>query len=325
MICSIHTFELRLEIMTKDIRQVRDWLYSKHIRMDEWYNGTLNVFQYADRGVRIRFVPDKYKPHISFIVNLREVLEPGNLVDLIEPKEVDKALKQVNEIICEFFGNQYNINDLKLCRIDCCVNIQTDSHKAVKTYIKLLNYKSGGKGYKIQNINSPKKFCENGFCAENKKSGIALSIYDKQKQLISINRRSDAEAACRILRVEVQLKRHSTIKKYISGDLTNAEIIGEITHKSSEILSEVLFNVIDRGRYYKLGEAKKIVKSEVKSQKTSKRMIRLLELSSKYHNISYAKEKLFGEDKKFSTREYKKDPLDVQRPWCEPRNAWAQM
>lgn len=223
---SIHTFELRLDIGTHEICEIRDWLYSRHFPIQKYENGTLNVLSYANRGVRIKFIPDNYKPHFAFVVNLREVLENGNLVDLIDPVDVEEAINQVNGMVYSFFGEYHNIDTFKLCRIDCCVNISVGSQKAVNTYLKLLNYKLGNaKGYEVKNINSPNKYCKNEFRAENGKSGIVLSIYNKMAQLLSINRKAEVERAERILRVEVQLKRQSTITQLLSQDLSNSEII----------------------------------------------------------------------------------------------------
>lgn len=47
---SIHTFELRLEVKTRDIQNIRDWLYSGCISIKEC-NGVLNILQHANQGV----------------------------------------------------------------------------------------------------------------------------------------------------------------------------------------------------------------------------------------------------------------------------------
>lgn len=303
---SIHTFELRLEVKPCEIRKIRDWLYSKSIPIKKYDDGTLNVLSYANRGVRIKFIPNNYKPHFAFIINLREVLENGNLVDLIDPVDVEEAINQVNGMIVNFFGVCHNIDTLKLCRIDCCVNISVGSQEAVDTYLKLLNYKLGNaKGYKVKNINSPNRYCKNEFRAENGKSGIVLSIYNKMAQLLSINRKAEAERAEGILRLEVQLKRHSTITQLLSQELSNSEIIKRAVLHSREIISMVLFKVIPRGNYHKLDDAIELVNCNIARKKMRQRMIRLLEFSSKLHSISLAKDKLFSEDKKLSEGYYR--------------------
>ena len=287
---SIHTFELRLETKTSEICKIRDWLYSGNIPIREYGNGVLNILLYAKSGVRIRFVPDNYIPYFSFIVNLREVLETGNLVDLIDSINADTAFERVSGMIEDFLGEGYNINTLKLCRIDCCVNIDTGSQDAVYEYLKLFNYKSGGKGYSIKNINSPNGYCKNEFRAESKDGGIALSVYNKMAQLISINRESEASRAEGLMRVEVQLKRRSAIIKFVSQELSNTNIIKTAIQRSHDIIADALFSVLDHGSYLKLKDAVKFVNSSVNKQKLRQRMIKMLELTAKKHSITLAKE-----------------------------------
>lgn len=302
---SIHTFELRLETKTSEICKIRDWLYSGNIPIREYGNGVLNILLYAKNGVRIRFVPDNYIPYFSFIVNLREVLENGNLVDLIDPIDVGTAIERASGMIGDFLGEDYNINTLKLCRIDCCVNIDTGSQEAVYEYLKMFNYKSGGKGYNIKNINSPNGYCKNEFRAESKNGGIVLSVYNKMAQLISINRGSEASRAEGIMRIEAQLKRHSTIIKFVSRELSNTDIIKTMILHSHDIIAGVLFRVLDPGSYLRLKDAIKFVNLNVKKQKLRQRMIKLLELTAKKHSTTLARDAIFSEDKKLSKSYYR--------------------
>lgn len=310
---SIHTFELRLETKTSEICKIRDWLYSNNIPIRKYGNDILNILTYANEGVRIRFVPDNYIPYFSFIVNLREVFDNGNLVDLIDPLDVDLALEQVNHMIEAFLGEGYDINTLKLCRIDCCVNVDTGSQEAVNAYLKMFNYKSGGKGYNIKNINSPKGYCQNEFRAENRNGDIALSIYNKMAQLISIKRKSEAARAEGIMRVEVQLKRNSAITKLISRELSNSDIIRETVLNSHNIITDVLFSVLYPGSYLKLKDAIKFVNLNVKKQKLRQRMIRLLELTAMKHSTTLARDVIFSEDKKLSKNYYQKMIIEFHK------------
>lgn len=123
-------------------------------------------------------------------------MENGNLVDLIEQENVETALRQVNDIISTFLKNEYNLDSLKLSRIDFCVNINVGSQKAADTYIKLLNFKNGNYGrFRIKNINSPKGYSKNGFLAETAANDIAISVYSKKAQPLSIKRESEAVRA----------------------------------------------------------------------------------------------------------------------------------
>ena len=302
---SIHTFELRLEVSPVYICKIRNWLYSKHIPIIDG-KCFLNILQYSDMGVRIHFYFDYRKPYLAFIVNLREVGGNRNLVDLIDPENFDSALEQANGIIYNFLEGKYDINSLKLCRIDLCVNIDVGSQEAVDTYLKLLNYKSGSRGgYKIQNINSPNGYSENEFLTENRAVGISISVYNKKAQLLDINREKEAERAEGILRVEVQLKRHKTIKNLFSAKFTNPEIIKTALLHSREIMADILAKAIPQGDYYRLADAIDLVSNNVDKEKMVMRMVRLLELTSKKHSTSLAKEALFSEDKKLSNQYYR--------------------
>lgn len=263
---SIHTFELRLTILPYEISNIRDWLYSKHIPIKEG-DRYLSILQYSESGIRIRFFQDSYKPHFKFIVNLREVLETGNLVDLIDKDNFDWALDKAYEMISGFLEGKYNTYHLKLCRIDLCANIDVGSQEAVDTYLRLLNYKSGSRnGYKIQNINSPNGYCKNEFRAENKREGIAVSIYNKKAQLLDIRREKEAERAEGILRVEVQLKRRSTVKQFFPGSSINVAVKRAFLH-SRETIAYILDKAITLGYYYKLSDAIELVTTNVSKKK----------------------------------------------------------
>lgn len=89
---SIHTFELRLELTAYEICAVRDWLYSKGVSIKKYESGDLNILEYSKQGVRIRFIPDHFKPYLAFIVNLQKVIENDNLVDLISFDNAERAI-----------------------------------------------------------------------------------------------------------------------------------------------------------------------------------------------------------------------------------------
>ena len=303
---SIHTFELRLDVSPIDIYKTRDWLYSKHVPIIDGKR-YLSVLQYSDKGVRIRFYPNYRKPYFAFIVNLREVCEAGNLVDLINAENFDSAMEQANDIISNFLEGRYNTYHLKLCRIDLCVNIDVGSQEAVNTYLRLLNYKNGSRGgYKIKNINSHNGYCKNEFLAENKKEGITVSIYNKKAQLLDINREKEAERAEGILRVEVQLKRRKTVRKFFPSEYSYSAAVKNALLHSRETMAYILDEVISFGDYHKMDDAVDLVANNIDKKKMAARMIRLLKLTSKKHSTSLAKKALFSEDETLCNQYYRK-------------------
>lgn len=187
------------------------------------------------------------------------------------------------------------------------MNLDVNSQKTVDTYLKLFNYKVGNSGkFKIKNINSPNGYCRNEFRAETLAKDVVVSIYNKKAQLIDIKRVTEAERAEGILRVEVQLKRHSTIMKHFPEAGSNVNIIKAAVRESRNMIKKTAFKVVDPDDYCKMNEAVDLVLFNVDKKTMSRRMVRLLELTSKKHSLKLAKEALFKEDKKITKAYYRK-------------------
>ncbi len=75
-------------------------------------------------------------------------------------------------MITDFFGEEYALDKLELCRIDFSVNIDVGSRENVKTYIHILNHRAGvPKGYKIKGRKCKEIDLSKGYLADNKNAG----------------------------------------------------------------------------------------------------------------------------------------------------------
>ena len=306
---SIHTYELRKYISYSEYIAYRDFFFTdcegKYRVYDDGYS--VNVCKFADKGVRLKLINTGYIQFVSVIVNPMQVICHNNLTELIKSKqELVIAVTGANYLLTEYLGKDFDIDRLQLCRIDFCVNVRLDSKKQVKSYIKLA-YKTGGKkGYRVVGRKNKQINKETGFKAENNQAGTALSIYSKEDQLEDINKPS--EDAAKILRIEFQLTKKSTVDKYTYGIKSNREKLCVCFDNSEECIHKILDKTIPHGRYYKFDKAISIVNEHIKNKTKCAMMIDLLKLVSKKHSVECGIKALIKKDKTVS-RHYARELL----------------
>ena len=69
--------------------------------------------------------------YIKFIVNLQKVLVADGLVKIINESNAQEAIEMVNWQLSNWLGDEFEINRLKLSRVDICSNIDVGSAELV--------------------------------------------------------------------------------------------------------------------------------------------------------------------------------------------------
>lgn len=118
-------------------------------------NGNLHIFDFISEGIRIHVLKNEFFNKLCIIVNLKEVIDNGNLCDIIHKDEAETAFDKLTEKLCEIIGPNFKYSYYKLSRIDFCTNIRLEDEDMVKCYLRIFNRKIGKrKNYTIHGINA---------------------------------------------------------------------------------------------------------------------------------------------------------------------------
>ncbi len=172
---AIHTFEVRRYLKPKEYQMLLDALFEKSKNNFRAYpDGPEMVFDiFGDKDIRTHLIRHKQNPYLALIINLKAVEQSGNLIDLTSfGDEFTNSYHTTDKMITDFFGEEYALDKLELCRIDFSVNIDVGSRENVKTYIHILNHRAGvPKGYKIKGRKCKEIDLSKGYLADNKNAG----------------------------------------------------------------------------------------------------------------------------------------------------------
>ena len=279
----IHTFQMKKILKHKEYSKLADYFRDNNFKRfeDTW---GMEITTYASCGVRIYLIDNPYYPYISFVINPTTVLDKGNVTDLFTSSDdLESVIRMLDELLISMLGADYSFEKLTLARVDLCHDAQLSSAKRVKAYIKLLYNSQSRKGYKIKGRKVKGYDKSAGFACDNQSAGVGISIYDKETQLLGMGKPEAAKIAKNRLRIEVQLKSQKAIRKYQKCS-SNADQLRYYIEHSEEHMDEILRTLLIDASYYKLKKAKEIVSKSEKG-KLRDRMVRLLELASKYHSV----------------------------------------
>lgn len=290
---AIHTFELTKELTHNELKEIRNSLKNKSLSVIS--KSKIEIEKYLNHGIRIYLMDHKHYPCIRFVINPTEVLDNGNITDIFgESDRLADVVRLFDKYVFDLFGSGYFFENLKLTRLDLCTDLQLSSRKEVRGYIKLLYKSRMKKGYKIKGRKYEDYDMEIGFACDNPTAGIAISIYDKEAQLLNIGKPKAAKNVGNRLRVEVQLRSQKALHKYSEYE-SNYEQICYFLDCGQTLAAKILNDLLIDADYYTLPKAKEIVR-EHKSGKIRDRMVRLLELASEHHNVRSAVKALKSED-----------------------------
>lgn len=292
---SIHTLELTLSTDSKEFNDLLSRAYkmakkykhrvgysTRHTSTDVRVDDCL-----ASHGITIEYHNCKYRKMIKFRINPSEVLG-GNDLELWKPKKKNfkTLIKLLNNLISNYLGARYELNDLILSRVEFTANLNVGKDY-VTAYINLM-HKIG----KVKNF-SPKysksDYILNGIQKEHSfdlrgnTNGIEFTIYDKQADLKKRGKEKKAQKAKGILRVEVRLKKRKAIEKAINNysaidDLTTTEEIKLMSKKSKEIFLKTFVAIVPCGNFFRLKDAEEFINASDLKNNQKNKMLHLLRL-----------------------------------------------
>lgn len=302
--CSIHTFEISRELSGSEYYLFKDHFYKMGYKIRN-NNGNLYIFDFTSEGIRIRLLNNEYFNKLCIIVNLKEVIDNGNLCDIIHRDEAETAFDKLTERLCEIIGPGFKYSYYELSRIDFCTNLQLEDADMVKCYLKIFNRKIGKRThYTILGINAKRGDTQRGFCAVHNELNTELAIYDKNAQLEYIKRETEAEKVQGVLRIEYRLTNINAVDLYTDGISTIRDKVLFCIENSRDILYDALSSYEPAGTYLTLEEAIKRI-DFIKTKKPCKfRAMQFLYYVSKRHSIKLGKKQLQKEDSKIKSYAY---------------------
>lgn len=282
---AIHTLELTKELTHNELKEIRNSLKNKSLSVIS--KSKIEIEKYSNCGIRIYLMDHKHYPCIRFVINPTEVLDNGNVTDIFgDPDKLSDVVRLFDKYIFGLFGSRFSFENLKLTRVDLCTDLQLSSRKEVHGYIELLYKSKMKKGYKIKGRKCENYDTEIGFACDNPTAGISISIYDKEAQLLNIEKPKAAKNVGNRLRVEVQLRSQKSLHKYCEYE-SNFERICYFLDYGRTLAVKILNDLLIDADYYTLPKAIEIV-CEHESGKFRDRMVRLLKLTSKHHSVRLA-------------------------------------
>ena len=299
---SIHTVEFRKYFEHwRDLKSFTDRMFLDAYKNYDMYrvNKIIHIEIFNGLGIRVYIREEKIKAYIGFIISLNCVKGEYKAIDLIKPNEIDEAIDLANARIRLRFGPGFSLEEMSLCRVDLCVNIDVDSRENVSEYIKLLNKTHSSKAYKLSA--SPYYGVENEFKATSY-NGSEISIYNKEAGLSS-RKNSEAPDAEGILRIEYRIKRKGEINfmtcRYTDS---NIGIIKYLANNSEKIIKSIMSKLVLNADYYKPSVLQQALEANVRTNILKRRMLRLWELTSELSSLYLAKQHLKKEDNNVDAR-----------------------
>ena len=87
-------------------------------------------------GIQVHLIANHNDYYIKFIVNLQKVLVADGLVKIINESNAQEAIEMVNWQLSSWLGDEFEIDRLRLSRVDICSNIDVGSAELVSAYIR---------------------------------------------------------------------------------------------------------------------------------------------------------------------------------------------
>jgi hypothetical protein len=210
-------------------------------------------------------------------------------------KNIDKLLRELDNLIDAYFDYEYRLNDFKLYRIDSATNITFDCREKVAAYFGVFNNLGRVKGYSRKFSYGNKRSSKTiSFDLIGNSNGIEVSAFDLESVLIQKypDITKDAQKRARgILGIEIRLITQKSIRKHTEHDATT-DRIADIASKCMEIFAEIIIDVVPFGDFYKKTQAVKIIESKVKNGTMRRKMLKLMDLIHKKKSLHLAQQEM---------------------------------
>ena len=138
-------------------------------------------------GIQVHLIANHNDYYIKFIVNLQKVLVADGLVKIINESNAQEAIEMVNWQLSSWLGDEFEIDRLRLSRVDICSNIDVGSAELVSAYIRQMYRAGATKSYKVYGKKEYGKRFDKvaGFTARSRSGVDELSLYDKERQSVT--------------------------------------------------------------------------------------------------------------------------------------------
>ena len=94
------------------------------------------LLKFMGLGIQVHLIANHNDYYIKFIVNLQKVLVADGLVKIINESNAQEAIEMVNWQLSSWLGDEFEIDRLRLSRVDICSNIDVGSAELVSAYIR---------------------------------------------------------------------------------------------------------------------------------------------------------------------------------------------
>lgn len=305
---SIHTFELSKSFGKGENGYLKYQEFLDRAQTDCQKEGYKchRLLKFMGLGIQVHLIANHNDYYIKFIVNLQKVLVADGLVKIINESNAQEAIEMVNWQLSSWLGDEFEIDRLRLSRVDICSNIDVGSAELVSAYIRQMYRAGATKSYKVYGKKEYGKRFDKvaGFTARSRSGVAELSLYDKERQLEKIGHPSDE--AHGILRAEYRILNVNKIKRKHEITLTNSDTLLWFINNSGDLLYEILSKFIVDGASYKLSEVNRLICEQVNRKKMRNRMCRFSELVAQKHGMFSARRAMEQEDPKLDSRAYHK-------------------
>lgn len=240
-----------------------------------------------EKGVTVIYRDSQYKKKIKLIVNVDRLLD-GN-----KPNP-ERIVRKINKRIGEYFDYRYTLDDFFISGMRIAVDINVGTHNDVEAYLKVLRRIGRVKGFSpvryecFENVDS--------FSLEGNSNGIDFIIYDleglyerhlDENNIGRKNFKTAIKESKGTLRAEVRFTKTKTVRIYADKEDISAQII-TLSEKCQDIFLETFERIIPFGDFYKKGKAEEIIRAEIKDDRLSRRMLRLVALISEKKSLYLA-------------------------------------
>ena len=107
------------------------------------------LLKFMGLGIQVHLIANHNDYYIKFIVNLQKVLVADGLVKIINESNAQEAIEMVNWQLSSWLGDEFEIDRLRLSRVDICSNIDVGSAELVSAYIRQMYRAGATKSYKV--------------------------------------------------------------------------------------------------------------------------------------------------------------------------------
>jgi len=284
----IHSYAVSMVLTAKEyceIQKIPNFV-------DNGSNYFSNVERYCSRMLDDKGIKIYLSKHGS-IYTLKIRLEPCRILDSDNPIALYKPTKsnylkmyKAADKLLKPFHVPRSIDNMKICRLDCTVDLYLSDGKQVLEYIRALQKGCVLPGYKRDKFKESEhkakdiKEANSHSCRQHCKSAVFFA-YDKTAQLQMTDRVTECIVGKNVLRLEAELERPA-MKMHLNEQDNNYHFLKSGSLEAANIICWYIKRVSRKtiGTHVTFAKAKQIVQDAVLKEKTKEQLIYLLRKTS---------------------------------------------